>query len=191
MPDELTPIDHEHTALVVMDYQPGVLQRLDGADALANRARRAIATARELGITVAYVRGAERRRARRGAVNQQDVRAAARHGRDGERRCAVERSRRAHFSGTWRHRCAQDPCRRLLHHQPRRTAARPPRRHPPRRHLHEWSRSINGARRRTPRLSAVVVAALCADFDAVHTLLFERVFPRQADVITSDALPEH
>lgn len=29
MSDALPPIDHEHTAMLVMDYQPGVLQRLD------------------------------------------------------------------------------------------------------------------------------------------------------------------
>ena len=55
MADSHPIIEPAHTALVVMDYQPGVLQRLSDGDALVERAGRAIANARRLGMTVAYV----------------------------------------------------------------------------------------------------------------------------------------
>ena len=51
----LTSISPARAALLVMDYQPGVLQRLTDADALVDRARTAIATARERGMTIGYV----------------------------------------------------------------------------------------------------------------------------------------
>lgn len=51
----MTSIDPARTALLVMDYQPGVLQRLDEPDGLVERARLAIAAARERGMTVGYV----------------------------------------------------------------------------------------------------------------------------------------
>lgn len=39
MSNAMTSIDPARTALLVVDYQPGVLQRLDDADALVERAR--------------------------------------------------------------------------------------------------------------------------------------------------------
>jgi nicotinamidase-related amidase len=49
-------LDPRRTALLVMDYQPGILARLEDADALTARAATAIATLRAAGATVGYVR---------------------------------------------------------------------------------------------------------------------------------------
>jgi len=49
-------IDPAHTALLVMDYQTGILGRLGGADALLGRAAGAIAVMREHGGQIGYVR---------------------------------------------------------------------------------------------------------------------------------------
>jgi nicotinamidase-related amidase len=54
--DEAPTIDPVRTALLVMDYQRGIIGMLAEPDALVTRAARAIATARERGITLAYVR---------------------------------------------------------------------------------------------------------------------------------------
>jgi nicotinamidase-related amidase len=54
---DMTPkLDPARTALLVMDYQRGILERIDDADALAARAREAIDTLREAGATIGYVR---------------------------------------------------------------------------------------------------------------------------------------
>jgi nicotinamidase-related amidase len=49
------PIDPARTALLVMDYQPGILSRLPNGDALVGRAREVIAEARRGGVQVGYV----------------------------------------------------------------------------------------------------------------------------------------
>jgi nicotinamidase-related amidase len=49
-------LDPRRTALVVMDYQPGILARLEDADGLTARAATAIAMLREAGATIGYVR---------------------------------------------------------------------------------------------------------------------------------------
>jgi nicotinamidase-related amidase len=49
-------IDAGRTALLVMDYQPGIVGRLPDPDAQLEKARRAIALARRKGATVGYVR---------------------------------------------------------------------------------------------------------------------------------------
>jgi nicotinamidase-related amidase len=49
-------LDPKHTALLVMDFQKGVVERLPGPDALLSRVRQAIADVREHGGTIAYVR---------------------------------------------------------------------------------------------------------------------------------------
>jgi nicotinamidase-related amidase len=55
--DENTPtIDPRHTALLVMDYQVGIVGRIGDSDALLARMRSAIDLARERGVTVGYVR---------------------------------------------------------------------------------------------------------------------------------------
>lgn len=49
-------LDPRRTALLLMDYQPGILGRIEEGDALVARAREAIAAARAAGATVGYVR---------------------------------------------------------------------------------------------------------------------------------------
>ncbi|HEY1733590.1 MAG TPA: isochorismatase family protein, partial [Acidimicrobiales bacterium] len=49
-------LDPSRTALLVMDYQPGIIGRLEDGDALVKRAQTAIAAARAAGATVGYVR---------------------------------------------------------------------------------------------------------------------------------------
>ncbi len=49
-------LDPARTALLVMDYQPGIIGRLEDGDALVTRAQEAIAAARAAGATVGYVR---------------------------------------------------------------------------------------------------------------------------------------
>jgi nicotinamidase-related amidase len=56
MTDAPPPIDPKHTALLMMDYQVGILERLDDSDALLQRAQEALATARRHGAHVGYVR---------------------------------------------------------------------------------------------------------------------------------------
>jgi nicotinamidase-related amidase len=51
-----TKLDPARTALLVMDYQPGIVGRLEDGDALVTRAQEAIAAARAAGATVGYVR---------------------------------------------------------------------------------------------------------------------------------------
>jgi nicotinamidase-related amidase len=53
---DVAPLDPARTALLVMDYQPGILGRLEDSDALVERAGRAIAAARGAGAAVGYVR---------------------------------------------------------------------------------------------------------------------------------------
>jgi nicotinamidase-related amidase len=52
----MSELDPSRTALLVMDYQPGILDRVDDPDALAAKAREAIDTLREAGATIGYVR---------------------------------------------------------------------------------------------------------------------------------------
>jgi nicotinamidase-related amidase len=49
-------LDPKRTALLVMDYQPGILERVEDPDALAAKAREAIDILREAGATIGYVR---------------------------------------------------------------------------------------------------------------------------------------
>ncbi len=56
MTEALPPVDPKRAALLVMDFQVGILGRLDDPDALLQRAEEAIATARRHGAQVAYVR---------------------------------------------------------------------------------------------------------------------------------------
>ena len=52
MTETLDAIDPRRSALLVMDYQSGILGRLENADELIERADRAIALARSRGATV-------------------------------------------------------------------------------------------------------------------------------------------
>ena len=56
MTEELPKIEAGETALLVMDFQPGIVGRIEGADELLGRVENAIAVAREAGATVGYVR---------------------------------------------------------------------------------------------------------------------------------------
>jgi nicotinamidase-related amidase len=49
-------LDPECTALLLMDYQPGIVGRIDDAEELIGRAQTALAAARAAGMTVGYVR---------------------------------------------------------------------------------------------------------------------------------------
>jgi nicotinamidase-related amidase len=49
-------LEPKRTALWVMDYQPGILERVEDPDALAAKARTAIDTLRGAGATIGYVR---------------------------------------------------------------------------------------------------------------------------------------
>ncbi len=53
---EDTKLDPARTALLLMDYQPGIVERLDDPEALIARAQQALATARAAGATVGFVR---------------------------------------------------------------------------------------------------------------------------------------
>jgi nicotinamidase-related amidase len=52
----MSELDPKRTALLVMDYQQGILDRMEDPDAPAAKARAAIDTMREAGATIAYVR---------------------------------------------------------------------------------------------------------------------------------------
>ena len=56
MPDTMAAIDPKRSALLVMDYQTGILGRLPDADALLARAGKAIRIARDRGAHIGYVR---------------------------------------------------------------------------------------------------------------------------------------
>jgi nicotinamidase-related amidase len=52
----MSELDPRRTALLLMDYQPGIVERIDDAEALIGRAQTALAAARAAGVTVGYVR---------------------------------------------------------------------------------------------------------------------------------------
>jgi nicotinamidase-related amidase len=56
VPGTLPAIDPRRTALLVMDYQAGILARMPDADVLVGRARQAIELVRDRGGHVGYVR---------------------------------------------------------------------------------------------------------------------------------------
>jgi nicotinamidase-related amidase len=56
MTDASPSLDPSHSALLVMDFQDGIVAMLDDPDALLERAERAIAWARDNDIQVGYVR---------------------------------------------------------------------------------------------------------------------------------------
>jgi nicotinamidase-related amidase len=56
LPDEITQLDPRTTALLVMDYQPGIVQRLPDPEAQLALAERLLATVRDKGAHVGYVR---------------------------------------------------------------------------------------------------------------------------------------
>jgi nicotinamidase-related amidase len=56
MTDEIPTIDPKRTALLVMDYQSGIISRLGDSDELLARMVSAIDLARRRGVTIGYVR---------------------------------------------------------------------------------------------------------------------------------------
>ena len=56
MTDDLPAIDPARSALLIMDYQAGILERLTGADELLTRMAETLANAREQGVHIGYVR---------------------------------------------------------------------------------------------------------------------------------------
>jgi nicotinamidase-related amidase len=54
--NEGAKLDPARTALLVMDYQPGIIERLEDGDALVARAQAALVAARAAGAHVGYVR---------------------------------------------------------------------------------------------------------------------------------------
>jgi nicotinamidase-related amidase len=52
----MSELDPRRTALLLMDYQPGIVERIDDSEALIERAQTAMAAARAAGVTVGYVR---------------------------------------------------------------------------------------------------------------------------------------
>jgi nicotinamidase-related amidase len=55
-PQEHAPIDPTHAALVVMDYQNGIVPMIDNSDELLSTAANVISSFREHGGTIGYVR---------------------------------------------------------------------------------------------------------------------------------------
>jgi nicotinamidase-related amidase len=183
------PIDPVRSALLVMDYQNGILDRVEDATALLDGAERAIARVRAAGGSVGYVRvafadgevpgGTMGRRVSREAAATMfhaDAPATQVHDqiapRDGD--IVVRKTRVGPFGTT------------DLDEQLR-------------------SRAIDtlilaGISTSGVTLSAVrdghdrdyrliVVSDLCADPEPdVHAFLTERIFPRQAEVVTCDEL---
>jgi nicotinamidase-related amidase len=184
-------LDPAGTALLVMDYQNGILGRYDAGDELVGRATAAIEAARRAGATVGYVRVAldEAEAASVPASNKMFGQIAARGGmgaddpatavvdaiapQDGD--IVVRKKRVGAFSTT-------DLAEQL---QDRGIDT-----------LLLAGVSTSGVVLSTLRDAAdhdyrlVVLEDLCADADPeVHRVLVEKVFPRQADVLSSKELP--
>jgi nicotinamidase-related amidase len=173
-----------------MDYQNGVVERVEDADPLLARAKRTIELIRDHGGTVGYVRvgfaageapsGTMGRRIGREAAQTMfhaDAPATQIHGevspREGD--IVVRKTRVGPFGTT------------DLDEQLRAKGVDT---------LILAGISTSGVVLSTVRdghdrdYRLIVLADLCADFEAdVHEFLIKRIFPRQAEVITSDDLP--
>ncbi|MGA7571317.1 MAG: cysteine hydrolase [Candidatus Aquilonibacter sp.] len=191
MPDTTRKIDPAHAALLIMDYQTGILGMVENADALIANAQNAIATVRNHGGHVGYVRVAfteadydaipERNKGfwavkasgrsfgSDSPVTAIDARIAP---QDGD--IVVRKTRVGAFSTTD---LAQQLRRRGIDT------------------LILAGISTSGVVLSTVRDAAdhdyrlAVLADACGDPQAdVHILLMEKVFPRQADIITTAEL---
>jgi nicotinamidase-related amidase len=186
MSEDMAPVDIEHAVLLVMDFQPGIVERVADAEALLDRVAGAIATARARGMAVGYVRVAFDdadydavpptnkifARLAEGRVNHVDSPATAVHDRlapePGD--IVVRKTRVGAFSTT------------DLDEQLRKRGIST---------VVLAGISTSGVVLSTVRDAAdrdyriIVLADGCADFDAeVHEVLLGKVFPRQADVVT-------
>jgi nicotinamidase-related amidase len=187
MNDTLPMIDPQHTALLVMDYQTGILGRVDSADALVARAAQAIAVVRRSGGHVGYVRV---------AFEDADYEAFPATSRMGSRVVGTGRTMHADSPTTAiDDRVAPEPGDIVV----RKTRVGPF----STTHLADELRerdvttlvlagiSTSGVVLSTVRDASdrdyqiLVLADACADPEpGVHEFLVERIFPRQADVIT-------
>jgi nicotinamidase-related amidase len=184
-------LDPRRTALLVMDYQRAILERLPDADALLHRTAGAIAGARARGVHVAYVRVAFRDAdyAAVPATNRTFAAATANRGFDDDAPATaiddrvapepgdivVRKTRVGAFSTT-------DLAEQL---QERGITT-----------LILAGISTSGVVLSTVRDAAdhdyeiIVLADGCADPDPeLHAVLTEKVFPRQAQVVTVADLP--
>lgn len=192
MPDQ-PAIDPSHTALLVMDYQPGILASLGEADELLSRVSAVLATVRRRGVHVGYVRVAfddddlaaipptsqfAGIAAARGRTMHADDPGTAVHERvapaPGD--IVVRKTRVGAFSTTDLHQQLQARGVTTLILAGISTSG-------------VVLSTVRDASDRDYRL--FVLADACADRDPqVHAVLTERVFPRQAGVITTAELTE-
>jgi nicotinamidase-related amidase len=174
-----------------MDYQNGIFERVENGDALVAGARRAIDLIREHGGTIGYVRvGFADGEAPSGTMGQRIGREAALtifHAdspatqvhdgiapEDGD--IVVRKTRVGPFGTTDLHEQLQAKGIDTLILAGISTSG-------------VVLSAVRDAHDRDYRL--IVLSDLCADPEAdVHAFLTERIFPRQAEVLTSDELPE-
>jgi nicotinamidase-related amidase len=184
-----TPVDPARTALLVMDYQNGVLKRVENSAALLAGARETIALIRERGATIGYVRvGFADGEAPTGTMGQRIGREAAQtmfHADSPATQIhdevapqdddiVVRKTRVGPFGTTDLHDQLQSRGIDTLILTGISTSG-------------VVLSAVRDGHDRDYRL--IVVSDLCADPEAdVHAFLVERVFPRQAEVITSDEL---
>ncbi|HWE14338.1 MAG TPA: cysteine hydrolase [Solirubrobacteraceae bacterium] len=184
-----TPIDPARTALLVMDYQNGILKRVENSAALLAGARETIALVRERGATIGYVRvGFADGEAPTGTMGQRIGREAAQtmfHADSPATQIhdevapqdddiVVRKTRVGPFGTTDLHDQLQSRGIDTLILTGISTSG-------------VVLSAVRDGHDRDYRL--IVVSDLCADPEAdVHAFLVERVFPRQAEVIMSDEL---
>jgi nicotinamidase-related amidase len=186
---EHTPIDPAKTALLVMDYQYGIVERIDDAAPLLAGAKQVIAQIREAGGHVGYVRvGFADGEAPSGTMGQRIGREAALtmfhadapatqiHEEIAplEGDIVVRKTRVGPFGSTDLHEQLQAKGIDTLLLAGISTSG-------------VVLSTVRDAHDRDYRL--IVLSDLCADPEAdVHAFLTERIFPRQAEVISSSDL---
>ena len=185
------PIEAAQAALLVMDYQNAIFERLGGGEALLDGVKRAIALLRERGATIAYVRvafadgeepsatmGRRIGREAAGTLFHTDSPATQIHDDIAPQKddIVVRKTRVGPFSTTDLHEQLQARGVDTLILAGISTSG-------------VVLSAVRDAHDRDYRL--LVLADLCADPEPdVHSFLIERIFPRQAEVISSDELRE-
>jgi nicotinamidase-related amidase len=184
-----TPIDPAKTALLVMDYQNGIFERVEGGDALLAGVKHTIALIRDHGAAIGYIRVAfADGEAPSGTMGQRIGGEAARtmfhadspatqihdelapHNGD----IVVRKTRVGPFTTTDLHEQLQAKGIDTLILAGISTSG-------------VVLSTVRDGHDRDYRL--IVLSDLCADREAdVHAFLIERIFPRQAEVITSSEL---